>query len=180
MAARKTTEQIEALKARTRTIAVLIEIEIVVNTLKDVLKNQRPAMDQLAKIEKWKEYCMDAMSVGKERLSAGMLRDCDRISNELHAILSRHTCDVGTKTPANMCAWMWCLDTLLNDVRATHGVTGRCWRYLAQTWDKMARAWEIVSTEHDSASDPSGTGWAMYLDAADLITPGGTGLCLSA
>jgi len=180
VAARKTPEQIEALKARTRAITVLMEIELVVDTLKKVLKDQKPAMDQLAKIEHWKNNCMEAMNVGKEPLSAGMLRDCDLVSKELNAILTKHTGGLGTTTPSNMCSWLWCLDTLLNDIRSTHGVSGRCWRYLAQTWDKLARAWEIVALEHDPKSDPSGVGWKMYLDAADLITPGGTGLCLSA
>lgn len=169
---KKTPEEIEALKARTRAISLLAAIELTTDSLKDALKGQKPALEQLAKIERWKNVCMADLGLGECRLSAGMLRDCDRISAALDTIRMAHTNGMGTTTPDTMAAWLWCLDTLLADVRTVHGRRGACWRYLTMTWERFTNAWSDVTTGDKSEE----RGFAMYMDAADIIAPNGTGL----
>lgn len=177
---KKTPEQIEELKLRTRTICVLMSIEMTVNVLRDVCKGQKPAMQQLEKVTRWTNECLANVGVGTGHMSAGMLKDCDRISDELDAIRIKHTGGNGTTTPEYMGAWLACLDTLLTDVRATHGVKGACWRYLAQTWEKFAMAWNGIINEQGPAHDPEELGLSMYLEAADIIAANRVALCRAA
>lgn len=169
-------EEILALKKRTRVITVLTSLELTVMTLRSVLEGQTPALEQLAAITDGIDACMKELGVGRGRLSAGMLRECDQIANKLDHIRLAHTGGRGVHSPETMGAWLWCLDALLTDARALERLHSQCWQDLAREWETFASAWDKVVRDHNPEDRPDEAGMAMYMECTDAAFPGGSGL----
>ena len=156
---------------RTRAMCVLLAIRAAREILEDALHDNAPSTTHLAKIRRWETACMEQLGVGRGQPSAGMQRECDRVCDALNAIRQRHTGGKGCHDPFTWAAWVCCVDTLLGDVRVVCGVSGACWRFLAQTWDTWMRAMlRAVEDERDSKGrEAAELAWDIYMDAQTSI-----------
>ncbi len=113
-------------------------VDIALFKLEEVFAHDKAMSRHLAKIRRWLEACWRSVGQGSgRRLSAEVLRRADREAALVDE--ARRSVLGDCNTPAAWAAWLVALDAVLHDVVVSMVRRPRCWGYLGQTWDTLAR-----------------------------------------
>ncbi len=138
----------------------LTVVEIALTTLEGVFAHAKGRSRHLAKVRRWLEECWQSVGQGSGKpLSAEVQRRADRESALVDE--ARRSVVGPCDTPDDWAAWLVAIDALLHDVVVSLIKRPRCWGYLAQTWETLARLFLAHCVDAPSAE---ANGTAIYLE----------------